>query len=127
MELLKRYLSPLVRRDNSYPRFRVRVSFTGLPAANGAEDLIERIARGQQSIALNRLQEQLVEALYQSELRQGAWTLDIGIWGPAVFRKEARRIMESVRPEFALLVREGETQEAPREIDATSRRIASAT
>ncbi len=47
-----------------------------------------------------RLEEEIAESLYCDELRRGAWVADIGVWGPAMCRREAARIVASRRAEL---------------------------
>ena len=77
---------------------------TGKPPANAAERLVERIVGKGKSAHLHWLEEQVCDAFYRAELRGGAWVIDIGVWGPSLFRTEAARVLEEIRPEFARLV-----------------------
>ena len=36
----------------------------------------------------------VVDKMYSEELRRGAWVVDIGIFGPAIFETEARELLE---------------------------------
>ncbi|OGO23725.1 MAG: hypothetical protein A2144_01260 [Chloroflexi bacterium RBG_16_50_9] len=104
---LKRWLK--LRHDGPSLASQLRLQFTGEPPGNPSECLIKEIVRESGSVNLDWLEEQVSDTLYRAELRRGGWALDIGIWGPAVFAKEAARILAEVRPQFAYLVREGET------------------
>lgn len=108
MKLWRQFISPLCRGHGPVSGGHVRVQFTGEPPANPSEDLIRQLVGSRSSISLGWLKEQIADALYHEGLRQGAWTVDIGIWGPAAFRKEAARILADIRPEFGLLVEESE-------------------
>ena len=66
-----------------------------------------------ESVPLHWLEEQISNTLYHEELELGAGTLDIGLWGPALFGKEADCILAEIRPEFAYFIRgNGEKLEA---------------
>lgn len=73
----------------------------GIPADNASERLIEGIIGEGKSAPLLWLEEQVSDALYRAELLSGAWAVDIGVWGPKLFRSEAVRLIKEIRPEFA--------------------------
>lgn len=108
MKLWRQFLSPRCRSHAPAPGDHVRMQFTGEPPANPSEDLIRQIVGARRSVSLGWLEEQIADALYHEGLRQGAWVIDIGIWGPAIFRKEAARILADIRPEFGFLPEEGQ-------------------
>lgn len=92
----------------------VRVEFTGAPPRHPSEDLLRKASGGRRSVWLHRLEEQVAEALYHEALRRGGWSLDIGVWGPAAYRKEASRIVADIQPEFGHLIEDGESNRPPK-------------
>jgi hypothetical protein len=85
---------------------------TGKPPANASERLVERIISKDESAPFHWLEEKVSEIFYHTELRDGAWATDIGIYGPTLFRVEAARVLKEIRPEFAHLVPDDETKTA---------------
>jgi len=80
------------------------LQLTGKPPANDSECLVEGIVGKGKSAPIHWLEEQICDTLYRAELRRGAGTLDIGVWGPALFRIEAVCVLKEMRSEFAHLV-----------------------
>ena len=107
--LWSRLTSNLFRVHTPCPGCKARVQFTGERPSSPSEVMIERIAGGRESVPLHWLEERLSEALYHAEVRQGAWALDVGIWGPGAFRSEAQRTLEGLRPGYARLSRSSST------------------
>ena len=89
----------------------MQVRLTGAAPSNPAEALIKKVAGDRQAVAFHWLEGQLAEGLYRAELRQGAWLLDIGVWGATVFRREAASMLVAMRPEFGRLAPEDEAAE----------------
>ena len=108
MRLWRRLISSIFQGHSPCPECHVRLQLTGAPPGNCLEGLIKQIAGDRRLAPIHWLEEQICDTLYCAELRKGAWALDIGLWGPALFRKEASRILAGVRPEFGRFVREGE-------------------
>lgn len=109
---LWRRLAPLLFGGHvPCPRCHVQVRLTGTAPGNPAEDLIKQVAGDRQAVAFHWLEGQLAEGLYRAELRQGAWLLDIGVWGATVFRREAASMLVAMRPEFGRLALEDEAAE----------------
>lgn len=79
------------------------MEFTGAAPENPSEALIEKIVRGRRTVPLHWLEEQVAQALYETELRQGGSAIDIGLWSPAVFREESARLLAEIRPQFGYL------------------------
>ena len=108
MKLRGWLISLLFRHDDPSPRCQVRLQLTGEPPGNPSECLIKEIVGESKSVSLEWLGGKVSDTLYHEELRLGAGTLDIGVWGPALFASEADRILAEMRPQFAYLVRENE-------------------
>ncbi|MBI2852004.1 MAG: hypothetical protein HYX84_02710 [Chloroflexi bacterium] len=87
----------------------VCLQLTGEQPANRAEEIVKRIVGNRQVVSLHWLEEQLSQALYRDELGHNAWAVDIGIWGASCFGPEVARLMTELRPQFAVLIKEGET------------------
>ena len=86
------------------------VQLTGRPPENQAEYFVKKIMGEREAVPLHWLEGQISNTLYHEELKLGAGTLDIGVWGPGLFVKEADRILAEIRPEFAYFVRENGTK-----------------
>ena len=117
---LWRRLAPLLFRGHTpCPWCHVQVRLTGAAPGNSAEALIKKVAGDRQAVAFHWLEGQLAEGLYRAELRQGAWLLDIGVWGGTVFRQEAASMLAAMRREFGCLVPadEGPEQQRNTEIE----------
>ncbi len=112
MKLWRWFISFLNERHAPCAWCHVRVEFTGGPARTPVEALILKITKGRRHASFHWLEGQLAEALYAEELRKGAWATDIGIWGPAVFRREASEVLRDLRPEFGVFQAEGETSQS---------------
>lgn len=101
MKLMRRLGFLVFGRPGRCPSRYVHLQLTGKPPANDSERLVEGIVGKGKSAPLHWLEEQICDTLYRAELRRGAGTLDIGVWGPTLFRIEAVRVLEEIRPEFA--------------------------
>ena len=44
----------------------------------------------------DRYVEELSDALYRRALGEGGWAVDIGVYGPTLFRADARRIVQHI-------------------------------
>lgn len=104
MKILKRLGSIRSESHHSCSKCHLRLRLTGEPPQNSSERLIESVAKGMEHPALHWLEQQIGAALYHEEVRRGAAAVDIGLLGPAVFRKEADRILADMRPEFGYLM-----------------------
>lgn len=90
------------------PGCHLRVQLTGKPPCNPSEEFISRAAAGRTSAPLHWLEEQISEELYRAALRKGAGAVDLGVWGPGVFHRDASCILEGMRPEFGYFVKGSE-------------------
>lgn len=75
---------------------RLRAGLTGVLMRSAAETTgwtyeaaILRILRENEAIGLDHVVELAAEEAMVAESSVGAWTSDVGIWGPALFRREA--------------------------------------
>ena len=109
MKLLKRIIAPFIKQDDPGPDCQFRVELTGEPPVNHSERLITEIVGAKRSVRLDWLEEQICNRLYRTELLAGGSVVDIGLWGPALFTREAARVLSEVRPGFARLVSRNET------------------
>jgi len=109
MKLRKQLKSLLLKSDDPHTESQARMRFTGEPPVNPSECLIQEIVGENRSVQIGWLREQVCDNLYRVELRQGGWAADIGLWGPTAFTGEADRLMAKVRPQFACLVQDIET------------------
>ncbi len=110
MKFWKRFKSLIVRQHDPCPRCHVCLQLTGKPPENHSEHLVKKIVGERKSVALHWLEEKVSDTLYHEELTLGAGTLDIGVWGPALFAREAARILAEIRPEFAYRIRKNGTK-----------------
>jgi len=110
MNFWKRFKSLILRQHDPCPRCHVYLKLTGKPPENHSEWLVKKLMGVHKLVPLHWLEEQVSDTLYHEELRLGAGTLDIGVWGPTLFAREAARILADIRPEFASLVRENGTK-----------------
>lgn len=53
------------------------------------DELVIQELRVNGSLSLAALVERVAEAAMLQEQRRGAWVTDIGLWGPALYRREA--------------------------------------
>lgn len=100
-KLLKRLQACFLNNKEHHYNQKPYVEFTGEPPLNPSEVLIKEIAGERKSVSFHWLKDQISDALYHTELRQGAMLTDIGILGPCVFCNEASRVLADMRPEFA--------------------------
>lgn len=110
MKSMRRLGFLILGRPGRYPSCYVHLQLTGKPPANDTERLVEGIVGKGKSAPLHWLEEQLCDTLYRAELRRGAGTLDIGVWGPTLFRIEAVRVLKEMRSEFAYPVPDGRAE-----------------
>ena len=121
---MQRWKRLLAHIHGMYPRCPEdcpRVRFTGDLPRDATEELIVKAAGGRESVALDWLEELVADSLYRQELRRGGWVVDVGVWGPAVFRREARNILRGMRPGFGLLVGGEQQEEAPGHSQSSAR------
>ncbi|MBI2836324.1 MAG: hypothetical protein HYX85_01355 [Chloroflexi bacterium] len=86
----------------------VCLQLTGEHPANTAEEAVKKIVGDRQVVSVRWLEEQLSQTLFREQLGHNAWAVDIGILGPACFGPEVARILADLRPQFAVLIKEGE-------------------
>lgn len=106
MARLLAWLPSLFHHTHACPRCRLWIQVTGEPSRDPWERLIQSIVGHRGPVRVHWLEDQVARALYDQELRQGGWTLDMGIWGPMIFPEEAVRMIEAIRPEFARVTEE---------------------
>lgn len=106
MMLWSQLAALLSARGGRSSRGDVYLCLTGEPACNPSELLIKTIVGARRKAPIEWLEKQISEALYREELRRGAGALDIGIYGPAIYREETAHLLAAVRPEFGYLVEE---------------------
>ncbi len=63
-------------------------------ARNEYERMVCQVLSEKGSLSAAELVRQVAEKMYSDELRHGAWVVDIGILGPAVFEPEAQELLE---------------------------------
>ncbi len=107
MNLWKRLLTHICGTHPGCPKDCPLVRFTGDSPRDTTEELIVDAAGGREAVALDWLEERVADSLYRRELLRGGWVVDVGVWGPGVFRQEAGRILSEMRPGFGLLVAVG--------------------
>ena len=108
MKPLQRLITIFSRSNRPCACGNVLVQFTGEPPLDQREHLIQRAAANRACVPLHWLEERIARDLYRAELSQGAAALDIGAWGPALFREEAARILAGMRQEFGYFVTQKE-------------------
>ncbi len=88
-----RNYAPAANRDN-----HVLVRLIELPLrgpATEAESFAVALLRAEKEIAYGVLVSRVAEFLYRKELRAGAWAVDIGLFGSALFNADAARELEA--------------------------------
>lgn len=100
MNILRRVTSVRSASGHCCPKCHIHLDLTGAPSRNGAERLVEKIARGKEALSFHQMEQEVSLALYHEELLRGASAVDIGLMGPCAFRAAAARILEELRPEF---------------------------
>lgn len=63
---------------------------------NEYERMVCQVLCAQGPLPAAELVRRVAEEMYFDELRHGAWVVDIGIFGPAIFEAEARELVESM-------------------------------
>ncbi len=109
----------LFRGHAPCPGCHLQVELTGESPGNPAEELVKKIVGSRRLVPFHWLEERIAEALYYTALRQGTWVIDIGLWGPAAFHREATRILVGMRPKFGFLTEENENTQRLQKIENT--------
>ena len=65
-------------------------------ARNEYERMVCQILSEGCTLSAAELVKSVAEQMYSDELRHGAWVVDIGVWGPAIFDPDARQLLESM-------------------------------
>jgi hypothetical protein len=52
--------------------------------------------RPDQVIGIDGYVDELSDTLYQQTLGEGGWAVDIGVYGPGLFRRDARRMVQEI-------------------------------
>ncbi|MDO8672861.1 MAG: hypothetical protein Q7O66_15740 [Dehalococcoidia bacterium] len=117
MKIWRRLKSFIYERHAPCAWCQVQVAFTGEPALDPLEAMILTIADGQKHASFHWLEDRLAEVLYADELRRGAWATDVGVWGPAIFHREASLILRGLRPEFGAFEVEGKLCQSVGKLD----------
>jgi hypothetical protein len=95
-----RFRQRLQRSGAHAPQPAAYVYLIGRPAASPVEQwLAQELAGGEghpQSLVIDRLAQRML----RQELAEGAWAIDAGIWGPALYQRDAARILRFVEGDF---------------------------
>jgi hypothetical protein len=65
-------------------------------AKNHCERTVCQILNAEGALPAAELIKRVADEMYYGELRHGAWVADIGIFGPAIFEREAQALLESM-------------------------------
>jgi hypothetical protein len=97
-----RKIACFMPRQSSSGR-RALMKLTGEPPSNSTERLVKKVAGNRLELPLEWLEKQLCHELYVEELRLTWYTADIGLCNRELFQKEARLILDKIRPEFGYI------------------------
>ncbi|MCL5961152.1 MAG: hypothetical protein M1358_17910 [Chloroflexi bacterium] len=111
MKLLRFLIYRLFRGQVLRSPCSLRVEFTGESPRNSSEELIKKIAGSRKLVSLRWLEEQIANTLYCAEL-PFTWVLDVGVWGPVIYSKEAAIIVAGMHPGFGYVRGNGEMSRA---------------
>ena len=84
----------LTTRRETGSKVRLR-QITDRRRATAAESVVIKLLSQAEEIPLETLVGRVAEALYNEELRAGAWAVDVGLFGSGLFAAEARRVLAS--------------------------------
>lgn len=90
--------APAPNRDNDASVRLMELPLRG--AATEAESFAVALLRAEKEIAYGALVSRVAEFLYRKELRAGAWGVDIGLFGSALFNADAARELEAGKGEL---------------------------
>src|SRR4051812_26086185 len=62
--------------------------------AGDFEALALHYLRQAHTVNLQELIERVAEEALRAEIRQGGWAVDAGVWGPAIYHREATRAVQ---------------------------------
>lgn len=88
------------------PRLSLRDN--SLPSADTDEErIVCHILRERKSCNMSELIAKLADEMYKDELLNGAWAVDIGLFGPKIFKRDARRVVLGMRDRHFFVETEG--------------------
>ena len=88
-------LSMLPRRSSPRGNIIVRLAASSRQPETRVEQLVLTMLASEGAITLDTLAERVASELYREELRQGAQTLDIGLFGSRLFLGDVIREIEA--------------------------------
>ncbi len=103
-ELFKKFSDLCSGNHNPCPRCDLFFRLTGCAPASPAENLVMELMGKRQAVSVHWLEKQVSRALYDEQLKKGAYVLDIGIAGPSLFCGETRQVLDQISPDFGSFV-----------------------
>ena len=80
-------------------RSRGRAELREMASIDLGRELLEVTIAKDGVVVWDAFERKLAERLLQAEIANWGWLLDLGFWGPAPYRKEAKRIASELRAE----------------------------